>query len=387
MNRLIYILPKREYFSRGGRGSVTHALGVIEGFSDNNQPITVISGNGLDLHEGKFANTKMITVATNNEGKELSKTAWQDELLKVVEKELKIGDVSTLMVRYAASSPLLLGKLAKLARAYRIKSVVEVNSFAVHNEAKIPNALRPLALKFESSIVSKFDLVYVISKALKAQLLKGGCKSELLVVPNGASKKQLLKTDNLNPKEAIRFVYLGVMQYYYDFETLIAGFKIYKDKGGTGSLEFYGDGVSEAPSKELAKGLEDVYFHGRYKVEDLPEIVNANTDIMVLPYGESGEDSIRSPIKLFEYMALGAAILANDVGQISDIAKHGKTAYLYENKNPVSLADAMYYLSANPELRIKLAKQGQEDFIKNHTWKARMKYLGDYFAKKEAVNG
>lgn len=386
MNRLIYILPKREYFSRGGRGSVTHALGVMEGFSDNARPMTIISGNGLDLHEGKFSNTKMMVVPTTREGKELSKTAWQDDLLKVVEKELKKGDASTLMVRYAASSPLFLGKLAKLARAYSTKSVVEVNSFAVHNEAKIPKAMRPIALKFESSIVSKFDLVYVISKALKVQLLKGGCKSEIVVIPNGASKKQLLETGDLSPKEPIRFVYLGVMQYYYDFETLIEGFKIFKDKGGLGSLHFYGDGVSEAPSKELAKDLDDVYFHGRYKLEDLPKIVNAETDIMVLPYGESGEDSIRSPIKLFEYMALGAPILANSVGQIKDIAIPNKTAYLYENKNPVSLANDMYYLSKHPELRMSLAKQGQEDFIKNHTWKARMKYLGDYFAKKEVVN-
>ncbi|HHO56343.1 MAG TPA: glycosyltransferase, partial [Trueperaceae bacterium] len=87
-----------------------------------------------------------------------------------------------------------------------------------------------------------------------------------------------------------------------------------------------------------------------------------------------------------EYMALGAAILANDVGQISDIAIDGKTAYLYENKNAVSLADAMQYLQEQPELRINLAKQGQEDFIKNHTWQARMKYLGDYFVTKEVAN-
>lgn len=387
MSRLLYILPKREYFSRGGRGSVTHALGVIEGFNDNGQAMTVISGNGLKQHSAKFERATMLEVPTTLHNKEISKYAWQNDLLKVVEQELKKGDVTTLMVRYAASSPMFLGSLARLARAHRSKSVVEVNSFAVHNEKKIPRQLRNIALRFESSIVSKYDLVYVISKPLKDQLLKGGCKSKILVVPNGASKNQLLPIKNLKAIEPIRFVYLGVMQYYYDFETLIAGFKKFKESGIEASLHFYGDGVSEAPSKALAKGIDDIFFHGRYQVEELAKIVNPESDIMVLPYGESGKDSIRSPIKLFEYMALGAPILANAVGQIVDIVKADQTAVLYKDKNPESLANEMKRLALNPELRVALAKNGQQDFINKHTWKARMKYLGEHFESEGVAHG
>ena len=45
--RILYILPKKNYFSQGDRGRVSHALGVAEGLSQIDHDVTVLSGQGL----------------------------------------------------------------------------------------------------------------------------------------------------------------------------------------------------------------------------------------------------------------------------------------------------------------------------------------------------
>ena len=45
--RILYILPKKDYFSQGDRGRVSHALGVAEGLSQIDHAVTVLSGEGI----------------------------------------------------------------------------------------------------------------------------------------------------------------------------------------------------------------------------------------------------------------------------------------------------------------------------------------------------
>ncbi|HSS13245.1 MAG TPA: glycosyltransferase [Rhizomicrobium sp.] len=61
-----------------------------------------------------------------------------------------------------------------------------------------------------------------------------------------------------------------------------------------------------------------------------------------------------SPLKLFEYMALGRAIIAPDAPNIREILTHEVDALLFEPNNPESLAVAIRRLAADGALRARL---------------------------------
>jgi glycosyltransferase involved in cell wall biosynthesis len=61
-----------------------------------------------------------------------------------------------------------------------------------------------------------------------------------------------------------------------------------------------------------------------------------------------------SPLKLFEYMALGRAIIAPDAPNIREILTHEVDALLFEPDNPASLAAAIRRLVGDGALRARL---------------------------------
>ena len=61
-----------------------------------------------------------------------------------------------------------------------------------------------------------------------------------------------------------------------------------------------------------------------------------------------------SPLKLFEYMALGRAIIAPDAPNIREILTHEVDALLFEPDNPQSLATAIRRLAGDGALRARL---------------------------------
>ncbi|MEO8300271.1 MAG: glycosyltransferase [Rhizomicrobium sp.] len=63
-----------------------------------------------------------------------------------------------------------------------------------------------------------------------------------------------------------------------------------------------------------------------------------------------------SPLKLFEYMALGRAIIAPDAPNIREILSHEVDALLFEPNNPESLASAIRRLVGDEALRARLGQ-------------------------------
>ena len=76
-----------------------------------------------------------------------------------------------------------------------------------------------------------------------------------------------------------------------------------------------------------------------------------------------------SPLKLFEYMALGRAIVASGSPNIREILDHEQDALLFEPGSPTSLAAAICRLAGDAELRIRLGRgAAQKIAARNYTW-------------------
>jgi glycosyltransferase involved in cell wall biosynthesis len=80
-------------------------------------------------------------------------------------------------------------------------------------------------------------------------------------------------------------------------------------------------------------------------------------DILVLPNPASAISTrYTSPLKLFEYMAAGRAIIASDLPAIREVLAHESTALLVAPGEPEALAAAIRRLRGDPALRTTLAR-------------------------------
>ncbi len=93
--------------------------------------------------------------------------------------------------------------------------------------------------------------------------------------------------------------------------------------------------------------------------------------MLVLPNTASAvSDRYTSPLKLFEYLQLGRAIVASDLAAIREVLVHEETGLLVPPGDPAALAAALQRLAADPSLAARLgaaARGRAADF----TWAAR----------------
>lgn len=105
-----------------------------------------------------------------------------------------------------------------------------------------------------------------------------------------------------------------------------------------------------------------VLLAGRIPHESIPDLMAA-IDIAVMPW----TNEYGSPLKLFEYMAMGKAILAPDRPVIREILKPEEQALLV-GESAGALADAIRRLAVEPELRRRLAASVRQRVEMEHNW-------------------
>ena len=133
---------------------------------------------------------------------------------------------------------------------------------------------------------------------------------------------------------------------------------------GSGSL--HGE-VERLLAAERERGK--VIFTGTVAHEQVPALLDA-CDILVAPHVPlaDGSDFFGSPTKIFEYMAMGKAIVASRLGQIGDVLADQETALVVEPGNTDQIADAIVRLVDSSGLRARLGQNAREVAVKNHTW-------------------
>jgi len=128
-----------------------------------------------------------------------------------------------------------------------------------------------------------------------------------------------------------------------------------------------GDGPARSELERQVAGLgltDKVQFLGVVPRDRLADVIGG-FDIALQPAAVG----YASPLKIFEYMALGRAIVAPDQPNIREILSHERNALLFEPGDFASLAKAIARLTADARLRRELGDTARRDLIaRDHTW-------------------
>lgn len=134
-----------------------------------------------------------------------------------------------------------------------------------------------------------------------------------------------------------------------------------------------GDGPQRSQLEQMVDDLglrSDVLLAGFVDSDVLPGLY-ASADVFVLPSIEdSGGDTEGLGIVLLEAMASGTAVVASNVGGISDIVSDGSNGFLVEQGAVGDLAERISQLILDSGLRRKFGERGRSFVEGRFSWQA-----------------
>ncbi|PWH12196.1 MAG: hypothetical protein DDG60_14230 [Anaerolineae bacterium] len=136
--------------------------------------------------------------------------------------------------------------------------------------------------------------------------------------------------------------------------------------------------------KAQSRGLVNVTFSGFIHNAQLP-LYQAAADILLMPYereigissGAGHSAQVSSPMKMFEYLAAGRAIVASDLAVFHEVLNE-RNAIFCPPERPGAWEGAIRALLDDPVRRTALAKQARADAAQ-YTWMERAKRILNEF--------
>jgi glycosyltransferase involved in cell wall biosynthesis len=256
-----------------------------------------------------------------------------------------------------------------LKRCHRLPLYLEVNSPLAEERALYGGlALRRLARMVERWVWRSADRIFVVSEVLKGLIIAAGVSDDrVAVVPNAVDRDAFVGAPYQSKLDgSVTIGFIGFIRDWHGVDAVISGLAATHD-GPPINLIVGGEGPARLglERQAAALGLQGrVQFMGLLHRREIPGLIG-KFDIALQPRTVA----YASPLKIFEYMASGRAIVAPDQPNIREILTDGVTAILFNPADPDALWDAIRRLASDPELRERLGHAARHALeTRDFTW-------------------
>jgi len=282
-----------------------------------------------------------------------------------------------------------------LARLMKIPLFLEYNSSEVFWErysGRI-SLLFEIIRKVEMLNLKNADVIIVVSNVQKRKLLEEGIEPDrILVNPNCVNPRMFHPSSDpseikdryqLHDKTVVGWV--GTFGFWHGVDLLASVIPCVVKRNKKIHFMLIGEGETR---DEVERAIEEehlnafVTFTGMVPHDEVPKYLAA-CDILVLPYTpfRDGSEFFGSPIKLFEYMAMGKGIVASNLGQIGEVLRHNDNAYLIKPGDRRELMRGIFELAKDDVLRKRLGSKARKDVVAKYTWKQNAERVIEAYEK------
>lgn len=252
-----------------------------------------------------------------------------------------------------------------LRKRRKIPLLLEVNG-PLYEERLRHDGLRIkwLARACQRHIWNNVDYVLPVTEVLAGDVRAYGVPDErIAVIPNGINPKRFGNAPSVDAAKAAlgldgRLVlgFTGFVRKWHAMDRVI-DFLAEHGEGMNLHLLIIGDGPVRAELEAQAAERKVTHRFTITGVIGRDELVrkSAAFDIALLP----GINDYASPLKLFEYLWLGQAVVAPDQQNIREVLTDGEDALLVDPKSPAAMTDAILRLCQDADLRKRIGAQGR----------------------------
>jgi glycosyltransferase involved in cell wall biosynthesis len=280
--------------------------------------------------------------------------------------------------------------LSRIPRSGRPRLVYESHGIAPVMAAEMPallgsSAPEPSPHKLarldrrEALVWRHADAYVTITQTLADDLgTRYGTRTRVFVAPDGANP---VTDRGAAPSSRVRAAYAGHLYPWKGVDIFLHALAATRDVDGLGiDGLIVGGHPGEADLARVTQLAQSLALGPRLTITGLlppHEVAGAlaGAQVFVLPNISSAvSERYTSPLKLFEYLARGGAIIASDLPALREILTHDETAWLVPPGDVRALAEALTMMATNQPLRERLGAAARA-LSERYTWERRAERL------------
>ena len=210
------------------------------------------------------------------------------------------------------------------------------------------------------------DHIFAVSDLHKKYLQTVVAAEKITVLPNaGEVRPHFPKSD-----EEINVVFGGIFAYWENIPTYIESTILNKDE----RINFYllGDGPLKGMLANLIQRLgAPVKYLGNLSRKEAMDFFD-KCHIGILTSAKDITRQIACPIKFFDYMSCGLAILSEDVGWWPELIRKYGVGLVVRHNSPGELYEGIYHLAINNQRRKQMSQNARKLIFGKYNWRRQL---------------
>lgn len=409
--RIAYVVADRGVPVFGAKGASIHVREMVGAFAGLGHQVTLLTA--LYGRDGASVPAEVVKIRTSEDKsreKEYADVASKSELdhRRRLREDLAVAlcaaaERTLLELHRTRPFDLIYERYSlfsaagvRASSALGIPCFVEVNAPLVAEQRQFRKLMHvDVAEAIEAEVFKGADALLAVSEPVRDYMLAKGAAAEgTHVIPNAADVTRFhpgVEAGRLDiPVDKFVVGFSGSLKPWHGLEVLLEAFRLLATRSPGYHLLIVGDG----PLRDWIQGyLRGAGLEGTATLtgwvdhEQLPGLLRG-MDVAVAPYPAMGNFYF-SPLKLYEYMAVGAPVVASGLGQVARIIQHEMTGLLVEPGDPCALADQIERLRADPDLRARLGVEAAHR-VGECTWMhnaRRVSALAGTLSRSAATSG
>ena len=235
------------------------------------------------------------------------------------------------------------------------------------------------------------DQIITVSAPTKENLVQnwGVDGKKISVIPNGVAVSlfnQPVDTaqvrNELGVGDAPIIMFVGGFQMWHGLDKLLEAMAVVATILPEVRLLLVGDGPARPFVEETIRRLDlekQVTITGFQPHARIPKLL-AIANVVTVPYPKLPQEMWFSPLKLYEYMAAGKAIVASSAGQIKHVIRHDENGLLVTPGDVTELAQACLHLLQDKAAQARLGANAQKEAETEHAWSRQIERLEQVYA-------
>lgn len=273
---------------------------------------------------------------------------------------------------------------------YEVRGLWEVTRGSRNPEWAQSNMYKYIA-RMEADAAKAATRVFTITNALREEMIARGVdEQKITVLPNGVDTNRFtpIPRDEALARElgVVGKTVIGYIGSILDYE----GLELLIDAAGELAavrsdfhVLFVGDGaeLGKFTDRVRDEGLDEfITFTGRVPHEDVERYYSL-VDITPFPRLPLPVCEMVSPLKPFEAMAMGKAIVASDVAALAEIITPGVNGFLHIKGDAQSLRTQLQRLLDDRDLTQRIGEQARHWVVEHRDWNAISTIVADTYAE------
>lgn len=247
--------------------------------------------------------------------------------------------------------------------------------FHHYPQKNITNWLEKKIIKSKNTILN----VFITEKLLidykkKYRLLH---EQNTIVAPDGADKQDI-KIKEIQQNSLLSCIYLGSL---YDGKGVNVVLEIAREMPQN-TFHIVGGTVDQIIQLKKKYNHKNIIWHGHLEQEQAFEVLK-NSDIALLPNqkrivlsdNKTDIGKWTSPMKMFEYMSFGKAIIASKLEVLKEVLVNRNNSILVSPTNTTEWVNAVAELQNDIELYRRVSSNAKKDLEEKYTWDSRVKNI------------